>query len=95
MLTLDGQVIKRIARTCIMIGGDTESSVDTTTYENQIFHTIPSLLHHISPTDDEIAAAKQNGVTPSLPVDMIRYVEFLTPKGNIAHLTYPNFFNTP
>lgn len=26
---------------------------------------------------------------------MIRYVEFLTPKGNIARLTYPNFFDAP
>ena len=48
---------------------------------------------HVSPTDDEIIAATQNGTTPSLAVDQIRFVEFMTPKGNIAHIEYPNFFN--
>lgn len=69
--------------------------VDNTRYENQFFHTIPSILHHVSPTESEISAAKSNGLTPSLAVDMDRYVEFLTPKGNIAQLHYPNFFVTP
>lgn len=97
-LTLNGQAIRTANRTCITdsaIGDTTPVIVDTTTYENQVFHTIPSLLRHISPTDEEISAAKGNGVTPSLPVDTVRYVEFLTPKGNIARLTYPNFFDTP
>jgi hypothetical protein len=31
-------------------------------------------------------------VTPSLPVDIVRYLEFLTPKGHIARIDYPNFF---
>lgn len=69
--------------------------MDTTVYEDRVFHTIPSLLHHISPTDDEIQAAEDNGVTPSLPVDMVRYVEFLTQNGKIARINYPNFFSAP
>ncbi len=73
----------------------TGTMVDNTRYENQFFHTIPSILHHVSPTESEISAAKSNGLTPSLAVDMDRYVEFLTPKGNIAQLHYPNFFVTP
>jgi hypothetical protein len=56
------------------------------------YHTIPSLLRHVSPTSAEIEAAKNTNITPSLPIDMVRYVEFLTPKGNIARINYPNFF---
>ncbi len=56
---------------------------------------MPGFLKHVSPTDEEISAAESNGVTPSLPVDMVRYLEFLTPKGNIARINYPNFFEAP
>ena len=69
------------------------SSTDNTQYKNIVFHTIPSLYQHISPTDEEIAAAKANKVTPSLPIDMVRYVEFVTPRGNIARIHYPDFFS--
>ncbi len=55
-------------------------SVDNTLYEDVSYHTIPSILRHVSPTEEEIKAAKDTGVTPSIPVDMVRYVEFLTPK---------------
>ncbi len=98
-LTLDGKEIARSANTCITTqtsgNGDdmTTTTVDSTLYKNLSFHTIPSLYKHISPTDEEIVAAKVNTVTPSLPVDMVRYVEFLTPKGNIARIHYPNFFD--
>jgi hypothetical protein len=66
---------------------------DNTQYKSVTFHTIPSLYHHTSPTDEEIAAARSNTVTPSLAIDMERYVEFFTPKGNIARIHYPNFFD--
>lgn len=92
-LYLDGSKVKTITKTCIY--SNDNWTTDETLYQDQYFHTIPSVLRHISPTDEEFNAAKKNGVTPSLPVDMIRYVEFLTPKGNIARLTYPNFFDAP
>ena len=49
-------------------------------------------MHHTSPTDDELSGALIAQATPSLAVDTIRSVEFLTPKGNKAVLTYPNLF---
>ncbi len=55
-------------------------TIDTTVREDYNYRLIPGFLKHISPTDEEISAAEQNGVTPSLPVDMVRYLEFLTPK---------------
>lgn len=73
------------------IESDSTSS-DNTRYENRYYHTINSLVKHTSPTDTEIQAIDKNGSTPSTPVDIVRTVEFLTPRGNIAKLTYPNFF---
>jgi hypothetical protein len=32
--------------------------VDNTIYHNRVYHTIPSLLRHISPTSAELAAAE-------------------------------------
>jgi hypothetical protein len=52
-------------------------------------------MKHVSPTPDELTAAEQNGATPSLPIDMIRYVEFLTPKSGRARFDYPNLFDAP
>lgn len=49
-------------------------------------------MKHVSPTKEEIQKAEKSGSTPSLAVDTVRSVEFLTPNGNIAKLTYPNFF---
>lgn len=37
-------------------------------------------MKHVSPTNAEIAAAEKNGMTPSLAIDIVRSVEFLTPK---------------
>lgn len=93
-LYLNGIVLKEATASCIKMEGfgDDMHEVDKTIYEDRYYHTIPSVWSHVSPTDDEITAAKSNGMTPSLPIDQIRYVEFLTPKGNVARINYPNFF---
>ncbi len=79
---LNGQVLKVANNICIqtMGGGDSTYEVDNTFYEDRYYHTIPSIWSHASPTNAEISAAKINGITPSLAIDQIRYVEFLTPK---------------
>ena len=69
-LTLDGVVLQTANRACS----------NATTYESLAFHTIPSVLRHASPTPQEIEVVKKSQMTPSLPVDIKRYVEFLTPK---------------
>lgn len=51
-------------------------------------------MYHISPTQDEISAADANGVTPNLPINIVRSVEFVTKKGNIAKIEYPNFYKS-
>ena len=57
--------------------GDDIHEVDKTQYEDRYYHEISSVWSHASPTDIELAAAKKNGMTPSLPIDQIRYVEYL------------------
>lgn len=71
---------------------DDDIIVNYTNYRTLTYHTIDGILRHISPTQEEIAAADKNGVTPNLPIDINRSIEFLTKKGNIATLQYPNFF---
>lgn len=96
-LKLDNTVIHTATNTCIsqLGSGDSVYDEDTTLYENQSFHTVSSLMRHASPTAEEIDAATKNTMTPSLPIDTIRSVQFLTPKGNIARIAYPNFFTAP
>lgn len=96
-LSLDGVIILSKNSSCSSTTVDESGAlmiVDSTQYHDEIYHTIPSLFKHVSPTDEEINAAKMNTVTPSIPVDMVRYVEFITPKWNIARITYPNFSNS-
>jgi hypothetical protein len=62
------------------------------------------ILRHISPTDAEIDAAENSGITKSLPVDMVRSVEYLwwhMKEGGLIvngrtseyRVLYPNFFS--
>lgn len=97
-LSLDGVNILSKNNSCTSSITDESGAliiIDSTQYQDEIYHTIPSLFKHVSPTDEEINAAKMNTITPSIPVDMVRYVEFITPKWNTARLTYPNFFQIP
>lgn len=71
---------------------DEDVRVNYTNYRNLNYHTIDGILYHISPTDEEFKAAEDNGATPSIPVNINRSVEFLTKKGNIAKIQYPNFY---
>jgi hypothetical protein len=81
-LYVDGIKIKTANNPCIeTIGtGEESTTVDNTKYIDQYYHTIPSSVYHKSPDDAEYLAAKNTGITPSLPVDKNRYLEFLTPK---------------
>lgn len=90
-LYVDGTQIIKKKNLCVQPAGDSDP-INTTYFKDTYYHTISSIYKHISPTVAELAAAERAGATPSLAVDMVRYVEFVTPKGNIARLDYPNFF---
>ena len=85
-LFLDGKGVSSVDNSC---------DRDNTVYRDISFHTIDSMVHHTSPSLDELNAATENGVTPSLPVDMTRAVEFVSPMGAAVMLRYPNFFTLP
>jgi hypothetical protein len=103
-LRVDGKKIKDYATSCPVAAAEvsTNSTFESlweqapapTNTENLEFHTIPSIYRHASPTTEEIAAAQSGGVTPSLAIDMERFVEFITPNGHIARIPYPNFFSS-
>ncbi len=70
-----------------------ESHVITTIVDRTVkFKNIPSAIEHVSPTDEEYGTALKNLVTPSLPVDRDRYMDFLSQSGAHAMITYPDFF---
>ncbi len=81
-LLLDGQLVRKEGEHCM------EREI-TKNYE---FKRISSVIEHKSPTDAEYGAESKNFVTPSLPADRDRYVDFISPKGNYVKLEYPNFF---
>lgn len=94
-LSIDGQNFQN-NNSCIYTtksGSDGDSeTVNRTNYRNLSYHTIDGILYHISPTEEELKAAEKNGVTPNLPININRSVEFVTKKGNIVTIKYPNFF---
>lgn len=93
-LTVDNQERKN-NKPCIEMvhgGDDGSEQVNFTNYRDLRYHTIEGILYHISPTEQEIAAAESAGVTPNIPVNINRSVEFLTKKGNTVTVQYPNFF---
>lgn len=68
---------------------------DYTTYETQSFHSIfDSRLYHKSPTLEEIAAAKNTAITPSMAIDHDRHVIFMeeSPANKDKKIVYANLF---
>ncbi len=93
---LDWLVVRSANNYCTDTQGfwDDQITVDTTHYEDRYYHKIPgNIWSHVSPTDEEIAAAKVSGVTPSLPVDQIRFVEYYD-GSSVKEIKYPNFFDS-
>ncbi len=51
-----------------------------------------SIMEHKSPTDEEYGLQLQEMVTPSLPSDRDRYIDFLDKNLSYKKVVYPNFF---
>lgn len=89
--TLGGSEFKKVGDTCSEL--DLEGiSFDTTTYINYAYNKISSWIAHKSPTDEEYGAALKNMTTPSLAADKNRYIDFVSARGNVVKITYPNFY---
>lgn len=51
-----------------------------------------SIIEHKSPTDEEYGIELGNMITPSLPSDRDRYVDYLDKNIQYQKIVYPNFF---
>ncbi|MDA7494827.1 hypothetical protein N8455_00635, partial [Candidatus Gracilibacteria bacterium] len=56
------------------------------------FKSIPSFLKHVSPTAEELHTQIVSGITPSLPIDRDRYIDYQDKSGNYAKINYPYLF---
>ncbi len=62
-------------------------------WKNKIFFKkIPSYIEHKSPTVDELKIEIESGITPSLPIDRDRYIDFQWKGGNYKKINYPYLF---
>lgn len=107
VVELDGSVVKQARGECIVDGPsspDDTSDPDTCdeptvrvcsggTYKKTYrFKTVPSVMMHKSPTDEEYGKELTSLTTPSLPSDRDRYVDFLNKQDAYTKITYPNLF---
>lgn len=60
---------------------------DFETRETLDFKLIPSYILHTSPTDEEFGLQVQELFTPNLPIDTLRYIDFIGARGGDA----PNY----
>ena len=56
------------------------------------YKKISSYVKHVSPTPSEFAAQLSNMVSPSLPIDKKRYIDFVAADGSYQTIDYPNLF---
>ncbi|USN58019.1 MAG: hypothetical protein H6767_06820 [Candidatus Peribacteria bacterium] len=82
-ITLDGELVKSVS--------NTDESCNPT-IQNYSYKSIASEIKHVSPTSSELGAQVMSMVTPSLPIDRDRYVDFVGARGNYARIDYPQLF---
>lgn len=86
-LELDGKIVKQSGSFC-------DEAVGTINYEKiYSFKTLSgNVMEHKSPTDEEYGIELKEMVTPSLPSDRDRYVDYLDKNMTYKKVVYPNFF---
>lgn len=92
-LELDGVIVKESGEFCKDDGGDNGTASTIAYTKTYSFKTLSnSIVEHKSPTDEEYAIELKDMITPSLPSDKERYVDFFD-KNLIHHsIVYPNLF---
>jgi len=56
------------------------------------FNQIPSYMEHKAPTVDQLSKEIQAGVTPSLPIDRDRYIDFMANNDSYQKINYEYLF---
>nr|MDD3720153.1 VCBS repeat-containing protein [Candidatus Gracilibacteria bacterium] len=83
-VSLDGKVVKQ--KFGLSFG---ECEIIT---ENYFYKTIPSYIFHKSPNQDDLKTQVNSMVTPALPIDKDRYVDFIGADGNYKKINYPYLY---
>ena len=86
---LNGTTLKTTGSHCDILEGGPAVINITKSYS---FKKVPSIIVHKSPTDEEYGAELSSMVTPSLPADRDRYVDFIGSKGDYVKILYPNLY---
>jgi hypothetical protein len=63
-----------------------------TGWRSYYYKLISSVIKHKSPTYDELVVQTKNMITPNLPVDKNRYIDFISLLGNHTKIDYPYLF---
>ncbi len=93
-LNLDSSSVKTYSTACDPIF-DTEtwlSRTQTWITKSYNFKKIDSLVTHTSPTNDELKAELEYMISPNLPVDKDRYVDFIAADNTYTKINYPYLF---
>ncbi len=61
-------------------------------YKTNSYHFIPSYIQHKSPSYEEINEQIVSKITPNLPIDRDRYIDFISSLGNYKKINYPYLF---
>lgn len=86
-LLLDGTEVLQSGGWC-----DSGDGAYTHIDKTYAYKKVLSVIEHKSPTDHEYGEQLKNFLTPSLPADKDRYVDFISAKGTHVKLSYPNLF---
>ncbi len=76
----------------VLDGASVSCAGGTSWWATYAYKKISSYIKHISPTADEYAAQLTNQVSPSLPIDKQRYIDFIAADGSYQRIDYPNLF---
>ncbi len=70
----------------------TTTSTQTPTTKIYNFHKIASYIKHKSPTSDELYKQTQYMISPNLPIDKDRYIDFIWADNTYGKINYPYLF---
>lgn len=76
----------------VEVARDGSSSLCRYSVAEYHYKSIASDIAHVSPTQIELESQAESGITPDLPVDKNRYIEFQNTSGNIQKIYYPYLF---
>ncbi len=102
-LKLDGVVVKSLSSACWEGGGWNgwwyqgenfwgQESTTGVTENSYNFHKLASYIEHKSPNSEELYKQTQYMISPNLPIDKNRYIDFIAADNTYGKIEYPYLF---